>query len=282
MRGAERLLGQDRYVLRDCVSENRPKEPYVKVSPVAEPQHCLRSDLIGYARNWPEACEGVPNVAVESNTGRAGDHGFEGCWIDPRAVTHVRHRLREDNVPARTERHSQLSRGVPGVLNIGIEAVLAFCGVGRIAHVPLKEVHSSQHKVSQPQSSTVWALCQVGVKAEFTGAMGITWYTKVPGMSPIRTELESMVAVDDRPVVDKLCLHLLFGQRTVAAVDTESIAELKPSGLVYEESRHAGSNRVGIQTGYPRISSRTRPESIRADADRISEEAKSEIGKRGR
>ena len=63
------------------------------------------------------------------------------------------------------------------------------------------------------------------LEGQFARAVGIAWHAQVVSESDISTELELMIALHLRPVIYKLVLVFILGERTITAGDIEAVAK---------------------------------------------------------
>ena len=110
--------------------------------------------------------------------------------------------------------------------------------------------------------------------------MLIARHAQVVGLPDIGTELERVIAVDVRPVVDELILVFVLIERAIAAIDAEcrTGAEEVVTVSVDEERRHVGSEGIVVQAGDTQRLCRIGPQRVWSYEDFVAEVAEAEIG----
>src|SRR5437879_1281610 len=111
--------------------------------------------------------------------------------------------------------------------------------------------------------------------------MLVAWDAQVASLADVGAELEGVVALDLRPVIDELDLFLIHNQRAVTAVDSQSVAELEKviAIVVDEEGRHpSGKGCVQIDAGNSRVLGRRGLQAVGDHVDLVAEKAEAEVG----
>jgi hypothetical protein len=110
--------------------------------------------------------------------------------------------------------------------------------------------------------------------------MLVAGHSQVVSLADIGAELERMVALNLRPVVDELDLLFVLDQWAIAPVDVERIAKLKEAiAIVVDEERGHATRKclIEVQAGNPRIRSGTGRKPVWHNMHLIAEEAEAEI-----
>ena len=87
------------------------------------------------------------------------------------------------------------------------------------------------------------------MKSHLACAVRVRRHAQVPTVAQIGAHFKGVVALDEGPVVDDLSLVLPFGQRAVAAVDTQPTADERLVGRVVI----AVIGRVDVNPGAPEV-----------------------------
>src|SRR5204863_332725 len=143
----------------------------------------------------------------------------------------------------------QLPCDTKRILAVEEPAVLLFTGIVHGTDVALEELYIAEHEGRQTGAAAAGALRSGCIERELPGAMLVARDAQITSLANIGAELESVVALDLRPVVDELDLLLVLDQRTVARVDSESVAELEQVIAVVVEVNGARSRVVRLVFG---------------------------------
>ena len=120
------------------------------------------------------------------------------------------------------------------------------------------------------------------VEAELPSAVLIAWDAQVVRLTNVGTELDGVIPLDLRPIVDELELIFILVQRAVAAVDAQREAELEQIAAVVidEERRHAsGELLIQIQARNSGIGGWLRIKAVWNDVHLVAEIAEAEVRK---
>src|SRR5262245_36046438 len=109
--------------------------------------------------------------------------------------------------------------------------------------------------------------------------MAVAGYAQVIGAAYVGAELECVVAMLIRPVIDELNLPLVLAQRTVARRDAQRVAEVETCHAVNEEGWHASGEVVVVQTRNARVFRRSGLPLPRIDIHAIAVKAEAEVGR---
>src|ERR1041384_1216255 len=110
--------------------------------------------------------------------------------------------------------------------------------------------------------------------------MLIARHPQIVSLANVGAELERVIALNLRPVVDELDLLFVLDQRAIASVDAESVSELEQivAVVVDEARRHAsGKGFVQVQPRDSRVAGGRCIQAIRHNVNLVTEKAKPEI-----
>src|SRR5204863_7066369 len=150
----------------------------------------------------------------------------------------------------------QLPCDTKRILAVEEPAVLLFTGVVHGTDVALEELYIAEHEGRQARAAAAGALRSGCIERKLPGAMLVARDAQITSLADVGAELESVVALDLRPVVDELDLFLVLDQRAIAPVDSQSVAELEQvvAIVVDEKRRHpSGKGCVQIHAGNSRV-----------------------------
>src|SRR5215472_6944748 len=105
------------------------------------------------------------------------------------------------------------------VLTVEENARLRLIGVERVANVALEVAGQTEQKSSQPRPTVLcWPLRSVVVEIELAGTVRIAGHTQVVRVANVRTELNTVLSADVRPVIHELVLMFAFRQWAIALI----------------------------------------------------------------
>ena len=288
-RRLQRLDRQHGQVLRDVVAEDRTEDADVVAAAVAHAQHGLLGDAIGQAQARRQRGERAFDVEIEADALAAGDQHLAGVDVDEAALARAGHRLRAIDLPAQAVVDRQLARRLPLILTVEEQAVLPLLGVRDAADIALEDADVAEQERRQRRAAAGRSLRARRVELQFARAMPVARNPQVHRVPDIGAELDGVIALELRPVVDELELPLVLTQRTVAARELQRVAEVELVAriaaraiAVEEKRRHAPAEIIDVQSGNARIGRGVRIAAARIDVDAIAEPAESHVGQQRR
>jgi hypothetical protein len=146
--------------------------------------------------------------------------------VEPAAVAGLVDGLRVDDREPEAEVERQLVVRAPGVLQVVEVPPLPLARVRRRADVALEERHVAEQERREPEPAARRSDRAVGVKLQLARPMRVARHAQVVRAADVDPGLEGVGRAQDlREVGRDLPLRLVLGQRAVAAVDAEAIAE---------------------------------------------------------
>jgi hypothetical protein len=121
---------------------------------------------------------------------------------------------------------------------------LRFCSIQHWADVPLEPRYVSEQEGGKSGTAAARPLSSGSIELQFARAMPVAGHAKVVGPANVGPELEGVVALNLRPVIDELILILILDQRAVTAVDAQRVTEAERNAAAASvpvdiECRHA-------------------------------------------
>src|SRR5205085_4332042 len=117
---------------------------------------------------------------------------------------------------------------------------------------------------------------------QLTRPMPVARNAQVHSMANVRADLDSVVAVELRPVVDELELPFVLAQWAVAARELQGVPEVElvarvapRSVTIQEKRRHPAAEIIHVQSGHGRISRGVHAAAARIHVDPVAEPAES-------
>ena len=215
----QRLVCQNRKVLRHHVSEVRSEYADVKSASVADTQNGFRIELISKAESRRESLVCVVHISVQVISADAG-HTDDAC-IDVReaALGFTVYTLREVDFPAQAVSHRKFRRYAPRILAVEEPALLAFRSVQARTDEPLEGSNVAQQEGCKTVAACAAIRCVSGIDVQQPRPARIARRSQVHRITDVSTELDLVVALGFRPVVDELELLFAFRQRAIAAAN---------------------------------------------------------------
>ena len=226
-RRLQRLNRQHRQVLRHVVPEDRAEDADVVAAAVAHAQHGVVGDAVGDAQARRKRVERAFDVEIETDALAAGDQHLAGVDVDEAALARAGHGLRTIDLPAQAVVDRQLPRRLPLILPVEEPAILPFLGIRDAADVALEDAHVAEQERRQRRAAAGRALRARRVELQLARAMPVARNAQVQRVADVGAELDGVVALELRPVVDELELPLVLAQRAVAARELQRVAEVE-------------------------------------------------------
>ncbi len=215
----QRLVCQNRKVLRHHVSEVRSEYADVKSASVADTQNGFRIELIGKAESRRESLVRVANIPVQvipADVGHADDACIDVCESPLGLPVHA---LWEIHLPAQSVCHRKFGRYAPRVLAVKEPALLALRSGQARTDEPLEGSNVAQQEGCKTVAACAAIRCVSGIDVQQPRPARIARRSQVHRVTDVSTELDLVVALRFRPVVDELELLFAFRQRAIAATN---------------------------------------------------------------
>src|ERR1039457_4748319 len=190
----------------------------------------------------------VLDAVIGDLAGSAKDVQIAGGEIERCAIAGSVHCFREDQFPAKTISNRELRSNAPGVLTVEGPTLLPLLSVGAGTDIAPEESRFSQDEAGKPvalrHARSDNEACVPRSEGEFTRAIRVAWNAQVESVANIGAGFDGVIAEHFRNVIDNLILLLTLGERTVAGINIERVAEARVAVAILiavdEEGRHAG------------------------------------------
>src|SRR5581483_448240 len=174
----------------------------------------------------------ITDVAIRSDAANACNTNHALLNVGESTFLGTDNRFGEINLPTKPIVDGQLRGCSPNILTVIEHAMLAVGRVCARAHVAVYASGIPKQETSKCQPARTSIRGDAVSEVVNSRAVRVAGNTQVFGITNVGAELELMITVNLCPVGDKLELLLTLNQRTIAARNTQSIAERRPLAVV--------------------------------------------------